>query len=43
MLMRMTGVVWHKDVVFVLMMFVMHVFMRVFGCVVGVRVIVTLG
>ena len=41
--MRMTGVLWHKIVMFVLVMFVMYVFMSVLQCIMGVRVIVTLG
>ena len=43
MRMRMTGVVRHMDLVFVLMMFVVRVFMRVFMYVVGVLVLVSLG
>ena len=41
--MRMKGVLWHKIVMFVLVMFVMYVFVSVLQCIMGVRVIVTLG
>ena len=41
--MCMTGFLWHKIVMFVLVMFVMYVLMSVLQCIMGVRVIVTLG
>ena len=41
--MGMTGFLSHKIVMFVLVMFVMYVFMSVLQCIMGVRVIVTLG
>ena len=41
--MCMTGFLWHKIAMFVLVMFVMYVFMVVLQCIMGVRVIVTLG
>ena len=43
MLVSMTSLGWHRDIVFVLMMFVVLVFMGVLCCVMSVVVFVTLG